>query len=84
MVAALIVFSFIVFSVTAIDGKRGYLNLNVEALSQGENDGNTCYKEYSNGIRMLVPICDPRVPTGMAIPCDPPSFLKVLDYRTCY
>lgn len=65
------------------------MGLNVEALSEVENENvenenNTCYKEYSSGIRMYVPICDPRVPTGIAIPCEPPSFQKVLDYRNCY
>lgn len=82
--SALIGVCLVVLSSTAINGNSGYMGLNVEALSEVENENNTCYKEHSSGIRMYVPICDPRVPTGIAIPCEPPFFQKVLDYRNCY
>ena len=71
----------VIFSAT---NKCNSIYENVEALSEVENENNTCYIEYSSGIRMYVPICDPRVPTGTAIPCEPPFFQKVLDYRNCY
>lgn len=82
--SALIGVCLVVLSSIANNRNSGYLGLNVEALSEVENDNNTCYKEYSGGIRMYVPICDPRIPTGIAIPCESPSFHKVLDYRNCY